>query len=85
VIEHSEADQIRKLAVTVNVTLSVFGHDVRLLGSASAQTREEALAMTLGKVFDHASVRLDPISRDHAGCGCRHDADIRVTAQCDAA
>lgn len=62
----------------VNMTLHVFGEDLRLAALASADRREEALSQALEDLFRQASARLESISRDHSGCGCRLEPAIRT-------
>ena len=76
-IRRARAHHIRHRAFTVKVTLSVFGQDVHLHGSASAQQCKDALTKALGKAFNQALIRLEPIWRAHAGCGCGKDTAIR--------
>jgi hypothetical protein len=85
VIENPLGHSLRHPAFTVEVKFSVYGNEIRLLGSGAAQRREEALAKALESLFGQVSKQLDPIARDHAGCGCERNAPIWDTKQNDAA
>ena len=64
-IEVATRNHSRHPAFIVTATLTVFGEQIRVIGTGSAPERKDALSRALNDAFIKAQQRLDDIVQDH--------------------